>query len=166
MPIVAGVQCVPERLQDLHKHGVRGERRHVHLPPEDEADRGTNPFVAVADPVGFLVHARLGRGAQGPEVLEHTAEQEVQPEDSRLRVRQVRGPRTTSWSGHGVRHDELLGARALARQTALQPDGLGRVGDRCRVVHNGQQRAAVSEQPKATHTQETGERQSRDARNP
>jgi len=70
----AGVQRVPERLQDLYKYGVRGERRHVHVPPEDEADGGTDPLVVVADPVGVLVHARRGRGAQGPEVREHTAD--------------------------------------------------------------------------------------------
>jgi len=155
--VTAGVQCVPERLQDLHKHGVRGERRHVHVPPEDEADGGTNPLVVGADPVGVLVHARRGRGAQGPEVREHTADQEIQLADSRLRVRQVRGPRTESWRGHGVRHDDLLGARALVRQAALQPGGRGRVGHRRRAVHNVQQRAAVPEQPQGRDTQKTGE---------
>jgi len=156
----AGVQRIPERLQDLHKYGVRGERRHVHVPPEDEADGGTDPLVVVADPVGVLVHARRGGGAQGPEVREHTVDQEIQLADSRLRVRQVCGPRTKSWGGHCVRHDDLLGTRAPVRQATLQPGGCRRVGNRCSSVHNVQQCAAVPEQPQGRDTQKTGELQS------
>lgn len=104
------------------------------------------------------VHSRGRRGAPGPQVREHTADQQLQRAHSRLRVRPVRGPRPEPWRGHRVRHAGVFVAGAGGRHAPVQPDGVGRLGHRRRAVHDGQQRGAVPGQEQRGDVQETGER--------
>lgn len=154
---ITDVQHVPVRLQDLHKYGVRGQRESVHVLAEPLAHRASDPVVDRASLVGVSVHARRGRGAQGPEVREHIADERLQLADSRLRVRPVRGPGPESERGDRLRHGGVLVPGIVGRHAALQPNGRRRVGHWYRAVHDGQQRGTVPGEAQREHVQEAGE---------
>lgn len=153
----ADAQRLSAQQRGVHQHGVRGQRRHGHVPEHREADRVADPPVAGADPVGVQVHAPERRGAPGPQVREHTAHGQLQRAHRRLRVRAVRGPRPAPARQLHMWHAGVLGAGAAVRRETVQPRVHGRVGHRRGAVRDGQQPAAVQPAQKGGHVQETGD---------